>query len=56
MQCILDHRKTEAMNSNFAAQVSSAVVKGMSSCVSRHTNEKTFLTTGFFLSIYLSLM
>lgn len=55
MQCIQDCRKTEAVNSNFAAQVNSAVVKGMSSCVSRRTDEKTFLTTVFFsLHLFVS--
>lgn len=48
MQYILDRRKTEAVNSNFAAPVNSAVVKVMSSCVSSHTDEKAFLTTVFF--------
>lgn len=54
MQCIQNRRKTEAMNSNFAAQVNSAVVKVMSSCVSSHTDEKTFLTTIFSLHLFVS--
>jgi len=36
MQCMLDSTKTEVMNSKFAAQVNSALVKVVSSCAASH--------------------